>query len=205
MDTIHQFALAHRRSVAAVLTGLAVLATVTALRQTPEGRTIVVARHDLRSGHVVTSDDLRTSTMPPQAVPRHVLDREAALGRRVAGPMRAGEALTDYRVLRSDSLEGYDRGAVFTTIRVDRADGASGVHVGDRVDVVAVDPDGESDAEVVARGVEIVTVPSGDDAESSSLGVVTSEENALQLATASLSARFSVITSSKPSQESARR
>jgi hypothetical protein len=64
-------------------------------------------------------------------------------------------------------------------------------------DVVAVDPDGESSATIVARGVEIVTVPTDAESEVTALGVVTSEKNALALATAGLSARFSVITSSR--------
>ena len=111
--------------------------------------------------------------------------------------MRAGEAMTDYRVLQDGAMSGYADDAVLTTIRVDRADGLTGLHVGDRIDVIAVDPDGESKAQVVARAVEVATLPpSADDTEVVSVGIVTTEKIALALATAALEARFSVITSS---------
>jgi Flp pilus assembly protein CpaB len=197
MDRTQRFVFEHRRLLAAAFAGLAVLTALSALRQQPDGASVLVARHDLRSGHVLTASDLRTTTVPPAARPSHSLGREAAIGRRVAGPMRAGEAVTDYRVLQDDALSGYADDAVLTTIRVDRADGLTGLHVGDRVDVIAVDPDGESKAEIVARAVEVVTLPpSRDDTEVVSVGIVTTEKVALALATAALKARFSVITSS---------
>jgi Flp pilus assembly protein CpaB len=197
MDRINRFVFEHRRSLTALFAGLAVLTALSALREEPEGNTVLVARHDLRSGHVITAADLRTTTVPPTARPSHSLDRGAAIGRRVAGPMRAGEAMTDYRVLQDGALSGYADDAVLTTIRVDRADGLTGLHVGDRIDVIAVDPDGESKAQVVARAVEVATLPpSADDTEVVSVGIVTTEKIALALATAALEARFSVITSS---------
>ncbi len=196
MDRIHRFVFEHRRTLAAVFAGLAVLTALSALRQESDGTTVLVARHDLRSGHVLVASDLRKATVPPSSRPSHALGRGAAIGRRVAGPMRAGEAITDYRVLQDDALSGYADNAVLTTIRVDRADGLTGLHVGDRVDIVAVDPDGESRAKVVARAVEVVTLPSSGDSEVVPVGIVTTEKIALALATAALEARFSVITSS---------
>ena len=197
MDRIHRFVFEHRRTLAAVFTGLAVLTALSALSRDPDGTSVLVARHDLRSGHVLTASDLRTTTVPSAARPSNTLGRAAAVGRRVAGPMRAGEAITDYRVLQDDALSGYAADAVLTTIRVDRADGLTGLHVGDRIDVIAVDPDGESKAEVIARAVEVVTLPpSSGDSEVVSVGIVTTEKVALALATAALEARFSVITSS---------
>jgi len=197
MDRIHRFVFEHRRTLAAVFTGLAVLTALSALSREPDGTSVLVARHDLRSGHVLTASDLRTTRVPSAALPSHTLDRAAAVGRRVAGPMRAGEAITDYRVLQDDALSGYAADAVLTTIRVDRADGLTGLHVGDRIDVIAVDPDAESKAQVIARAVEVVTLPpSSGDSEVVSVGIVTTEKVALALATAALEARFSVITSS---------
>jgi len=197
MDRIHRFVFEHRRTLAAVFTGLAVLTALSALSREPDGTSVLVARHDLRSGHVLTASDLRTTTVPSAALPSNTLDRAAAVGRRVAGPMRAGEAITDYRVLQDDVLSGYAADAVLTTIRVDRADGLTGLHVGDRIDVIAVDPDAESKAQVIARAVEVVTLPpSSGDSEVVSVGIVTTEKVALALATAALEARFSVITSS---------
>lgn len=196
MDRMQTFVLEHRRVLAAVLAGLSVLAGLTSLRPAADGVEVVVARRDLRSGHVITADDLRSVAVPAAVAADHAMPRDAIVGRRVAGPVREGETITDYRVVRAGALSGYGEGAVLTTIRVDLADGAAGVRVGDRVDVVAVDPDGEAGATIVARGVEVVTVPSGEDDEVTSLGIVTTEKSALALARAGLTARLSVITSS---------
>jgi Flp pilus assembly protein CpaB len=194
MDRIRHLVDEHRRLIAAVCAALAVFAALSSVRQAPRTQSVLVARHDLASGQVVTSGDVRVAAVPPAATPEHVLDRDEALGRRVAGPMRAGEPLTDVRVVRPGALDGYGQGAVFTTIRVDGADVAA-VGVGDRVDVVGVDPGGETPAQIVARDVEVVTVPEEPDAEAS-LGIVTTEQGALALAQAGLSSRLSVITSS---------
>ena len=109
-----------------------------------------------------------------------------AVGRKVAGPMRAGEPITDYRLLEPSALDGYGEGAVLTSVALSDAGGLTGVQVGDRIDVVAVDPHGESRAEVVARDVEVVTVPSTDEHDAVPIGIVTTEKVALDLASAAL-------------------
>lgn len=196
MEPIQQLVHEHRRVLAAIFTGLAVLAALAALRPSDDLEPVLVARHDLGSGQVLTADDVRTAAVPAGSTPSRVLDREDAIGRRVAGPMRAGEPLTDYRVVRPGSLAGYGEGAVRTTVRIDAAE-IAGLRVGDRVDVVAADPGGEAPAEIVARGVEIATVPEpAEITEAAVLGVVTTEQDALALAKAGLSSRLSVITSS---------
>jgi hypothetical protein len=68
--------------------------------------------------------------------------------------------------------------------------------VGDRVDVVAVDPDGGAEADVVARGVEIVTLPKADDESGGvPVGVATTTDSALRLAERALDARLSLLAS----------
>lgn len=201
MDRFRHLIDEHRRLLAAVCAGLAVLAGLSTVREAPSTERLLVARHDLRSGHTVTAADVRTVEVPPSAVPSHVLGRDSAIGRRTAGPLRAGEALTDFRLVGPGTLAGYGDGAVLATIRIDSAD-AGGLTAGDRVDVVAVAPDGETPAEVVARGVEVVTVPDpGDEDDAGSdavaLGVVTTEDGALALARAGLSSRLTIITASR--------
>ena len=197
MDQLHRFVFEHRRTLAAICVGLAVLAALSAVRQSPSGTAVVVTSRDLSSGHVITAADLDTSLLPAGSVPAHPLSRASSVGRRVAGPMRQGEALTDYRVLRPDALKGYGPGSVLTTVRVAEADGLTALQVGDRIDVIAVDPNGESKATVVARRVEVVTIPSVSSNEDAiPLGIVTSEQVALSLATAALESRFSVVASS---------
>lgn len=197
MDLIHRFVFEHRRMLAAAFTGLAVLTALGAVRQAPDGLPVLVAAHDLTSGQVIRGGDVHTIVVPPGAQASRALDREAAVGSRVAGPMRKGETLTDYRVLRGDSLAPYGAHAVLTSVRIDETEGLTGVQVGSRVDIVAVDPNGEASALVVARGVEVVILPNASgDSRSTTLGIVTTEKVALALASAALESRFSVITSS---------
>ncbi len=196
MDTFRRLFFQHHRLVAAFCAGLAVLTGLSAIQQSPDGVRVLVARHDLASGHLITEGDLRTAVAGSGARPSHTLTTRQAVGRQVAGPMRAGEPITDYRVLRPDALDGYGPDAVLISIPVPDSSGVTGLQVGDRIDVVAVDPHGESRAEVVARGVEVVTVPHPEDADTPTLSVVTTEAVALALATAGLESRFTVMQSS---------
>lgn len=199
MERIHRFVFEHRRLLAATFTGLAVLATLSAVRSSPDGVGVLVASHDLPSGRVLDADDVRLARLPPDARPAHALiHEEDAVGRRIAGPMRSGEAMTDFRVLAPDTLTGYGDDAVLTAVRVADAEGLTGVHVGDRVDVVAVDPAGESKARVVARSVEVVTVPPPAEGDRvAPIGIVTTEKVALALASAALESRFSLLSAAR--------
>ena len=194
MDTINRFVFEHRRLLAAAFAGLTVLAALSALSSSPAGTSVVVASRDLPSGHVVSRSDVRLVAMPTDVVAHHSLTRtDTAVGRRVAGPMRAGEVVTDRRVLEPDVLSGYGADAVLTSVRIADAGSLTGIHAGDRVDVVAVDPEGQAEPTVIARRVTVATVPAAGD-EQASLGVVTTEDAALALAAAALESRFSIIT-----------
>ena len=168
-----------------------------AVRSEPPGRRVVVAAHDLSSGTVLVAEDVRRIRLPEPAVPAHSEQRvDDVVGRTVAGPMRRGEVVTDRRVVRADRMSGFPAGTVLATVRLADADAVSSLGVGDRVDVVAVDPDGGSETAVVARGAEIVTLPRRDDSSGGvAVGVATSEEAALRLAERALDARLSVLAS----------
>ena len=170
---------------------------LSALRAEPPGRSVVVTAHDIASGTVLEGDDLRRATLPESAVPGHSTRRvDEVVGRTVAGPMRRGEVVTDRRVVRADRMSGFPAGTVLATVRLADADALSSLGVGDRVDVVAVDPEGGTDTEVVARGVEIVTLPRGDDTSGGvPVGVATTQDAALRLAERALDARLSVLAS----------
>lgn len=194
MDSIRRFVFLHHRLLAAICAGLAVLAGLSAVRQTPDAVRVAVARHDLASGHVVDRSDVRIASLA--AAPDHALTTSSLIGRRIAGPMRAGEPFTDYRVLKPDALDGYGKDAVLTSVSISDSDVLTGMQVGDRIDVIAVDPHGESEAKVVARDVEVVTIPSIDERDALVLGIVTTEKVALDLASAGLESRFTVMQSS---------
>ena len=87
------------RRVAAGL--LAVLAVVLALRPVavPSGR-VLVARHDVAPGVALTAGDVEVRPVGTAVVPAGALaDPAQATGRRPVGPVRAGEALTDVRLV----------------------------------------------------------------------------------------------------------
>lgn len=195
MEKISRLVLRHRRPLAALFAGLAVLLALGALRAEPPGRAVVVAARDLASGTVLDDDDVRRATLPESAAPAHSTHRiDNVVGRTVAGPMRQGEVITDRRVVRADRMSGFPAGTVLATLRLADADALSSLGIGDRVDVVAVDPEGGADTEVVARGVEIVTMPRVDDASGGvPVGVATTEDAALRLAERALDARLSVL------------
>ncbi len=197
MERISRLLLRHRRPLAALFAGLAVLLALGAVRSEPPGRRVVVAAHDLDSGTVLAADDVRRVQLPEPAVPAESTDRvDHVVGRTIAGPMRRGEVVTDRRVVRADRMSGFPDGTVLATIRLADADALSSLGVGDRVDVVAVDPEGGSETAVVARAAEIVTLPRPDGSSGGvSVGVATTEEAALRLAERALDARLSVLTS----------
>ncbi|MGH3459410.1 SAF domain-containing protein [Aeromicrobium sp.] len=197
MERISRFVLRHRRPLAALLAGLAVLLALGALRAEPPGHTVVVAAHDLASGTKLAAADVRRARLPEAVAPAHSTSRvDDVIGRTVAGPMRRGEVVTDRRVVRADRMSGFPSGTVLATVRLADADALASLRVGDRVDVVAVAPDGGERAEVVARGVEIVTLPSTDhESGGVPVGVATSEDEALRLAERALDARLSVLAS----------
>jgi Flp pilus assembly protein CpaB len=198
---VHRIArlpLRHRRLLAALCAGLSVLLAVGAIRHDPEpGRPVLVAAHDLASGTVLDDHDVRLVPLPPDRVPAHsTADRGDVVGRTVAGPMRRGEVLTDARVLHADRLTGHPRGTVLATVRLADADALATIQVGETVDVVAVDPEGQEEPRVIARDVEVVSLPArSDDGPGVPIRVATTEETALTLARAALEARLSVLVS----------
>lgn len=196
MDRLRSALVDHRRLLAAVCTGLAVLLAVTAARQPDDTVAVLVAANDLPSGTVLGRDDLSTAHVPTAAVPDGaVRDARDAEGLRVGGPMRAGELFTDARLLSPGRLDGRPADAVVSTVSVADPASLDGLRVGDRVDVVAVAPSGDDgpEAEVVAEALEVAALPRGVDDGAATISVVAPRETALALARASLEARLSVL------------
>lgn len=180
MDRVHRFVFLHRRSLAAASAGLAVLFTVNALQ--PDGVPVAVAAHDLPSGAVLRAGDVRTVSLPANGVPRGMATH--LVGRALGGPVRAGEPLTDRRVLMPRDLAGYGvSDPVLSTVPLANAAALTALRPGDHVDVVATSEDG--DPEVVAGDVVVAAI--GDD-DSPTISVVSSHDAALAL-TASLASR----------------
>ncbi len=92
-------AVAARRTVAGALVLLAAALAMTP-SVAPTGTPVLVAVHDLAPGTPVAREDLAVRLLPAGTVPAGALaDPAAVAGRRLVGGVRAGETLTDVRLL----------------------------------------------------------------------------------------------------------
>ncbi len=185
----------HRRLIAATLAAGAVfcLARVVAPAQ-PEVSAVVVAARDLTGGTVVRADDVRTVQMPPDVVPAGAFSAEAAaLGASVAAPMRAGEPLTDRRVLGAALIDGYPAGTVASPVRIEDADVVALLRPGDRIDLYAPTGDSGLAARIVTDAV-VMMLPRADETSRGGALVVlaVSQAEAAEIAEASSSSMLSV-------------
>lgn len=96
-----------------------------------------MAAHDLPAGQALAAADLRVARWAPDTRPSgSVADVAALVGRRVAAPVTAGEALTPSRLHGPGLLTGLAAGQVATHVSVPDARVAALLHPGDHVDVI---------------------------------------------------------------------
>ena len=152
--------LARRRLLASLCAAVAVAVGLQAASPPPPARTwVLTAARDIGAGVVVSAADLRRAAYDPDTVPTGVLVGEsAAVGRTTTGPVRAGEPMTDARLVTSSLLAGYP-GLVAVPVRIGDAGSVRLLRVGDRVDLLAADPQGEGSARVVGRDVPVLALP----------------------------------------------
>jgi Flp pilus assembly protein CpaB len=151
--------LARRRLIAAVCAALAVASALQANAAPPPPRVpVLTAAHDLPPGTTLSDDDLTTSPFAPGSVPSGRVTRAQALGRTTVGPVHSGEPLTDARLLDDRLLAAYP-GAVVAPVRVGDAAAVGVLRVGDRIDILAADPQENAPAVTVAERVPVVGIP----------------------------------------------
>lgn len=153
-----------RRALAAAL---AVLALVLALRPdaTSGGPSepIVVAGHDLAPGSTLAPADLVLRRMPKDLLPSGALTSlPAAAGHVLGGALRAGEPITNVRLVDT-GLPGEAPGSSAVPVRLADPGVADLLHPGVRVDVVAMDPN-EADNPLLASDAIVLTVRDADNA-----------------------------------------
>ena len=181
--------------------GCVLLAAVTAMgaRHEPPpaaAGSVVVAARDLPAGAQLTDADLRVLAWPVNLRPPGAMSRPAqVIGRRLAGPIRADEALTGTRLAGADLTAGLP--PQLRAVPVELAGSAMPdlVRVGDRIDLLVNDqPDGDAapspSAHVLAEGVRVLAVAGrppdpGADGESTGLIVAADQPTALRIAAAS--------------------
>jgi len=181
--------------------GLAAAAVAVALPalapSPPPGTTVLAAARDLAAGTALSAADVTRVQLPAGVAPTGALALEAYEGRRTAGAVRAGEPLTDVRLVGPGLLAGLeDDGLVAVPVRLADPASTALVRPGDRVDVLAASssPGGPPAASVVAAAVQVLAVPpASEDVEGALLVVATPSATAVRLAGAAVSAQLSVV------------
>jgi len=190
----------HRRLLAAGLAAAAVAVGLQVLRPPPPPTVeVLAAARDIDAGAALVAGDVVALTLPSDAVPSGALDPAAdVIGRAVAGPIRAGEPITDVRLVGPALVAGLGEGLVATPVRVADAGTAGLVRPGDRVDVLATpvgqDTTGQP-SRIVAAEVVVIAVPGADGAgfvEGALLVLATTPEEAAGLAAATVTDRLSL-------------
>lgn len=150
-----------RRVAAAALAGIALVLAAMPAAGT-DGVPVWVAARDLDAGTTLTASDVRVASYPHALAPAGGSPGDL-VGRVVAGPLRAGEPLTDLRVAGPALIARVaGPGAAAVPVRLADPAVASVLHPGDRVDVVTLGADGRG--AVLAGDAAVLTVLPPDDA-----------------------------------------
>lgn len=154
-----------RRGVAGLLV---LLAAVLALRPHPAPAAttqphaptpVAVAARDLPPGTVLAPADTRIAAYSPGLAPTGTVGRPAGLtGRVLASGLRAGEPVTDVRLVGGGLTRLLAPDQVAAPVRPGDLAVTALVHVGDRVDVLASTP-GAASAELVAERALVLAAP----------------------------------------------
>jgi pilus assembly protein CpaB len=190
--------LRHRRLVVAASAAVAVVCIVHVVApRSPPGAPVVVAARDLSAGTVLRPGDVRLVRIDQRLVPVGADTSVATVqGRSIAGPMRAGEPLTDRRLVGRALVLGYPGDVVAAPVRIQDADAVALLRVGDRVDVYSATGDQSEPARRVVSDAPVVTLPapdSGGDTHAGALVVLAvSRAEAAMLAQASATTQLSV-------------
>jgi pilus assembly protein CpaB len=188
----------HRRLLAAGLAAAAAALALHAAEPAPAPTVpIVVATRDLPGGAPLAEGDLGVADVPAEMVPAGAMaDIGATLGRMLAGPVRAGEPVTDVRLVGASLVEGWGDGLVAVPVRIADPGVVTIVRPGDRVDLLAASLDGSVEAGLVAAQVPVLAVPPAADggmlADGALLVVAVTTEQATMLAQATVTSRMSV-------------
>lgn len=157
--------LRRRRLLAGLLTAVAVATGLASVAAPPPTTTaVMVAVRDLAPGTRVSADDLVATAFAPGSVPHGVV--AAPEGVVLAGAVRAGEAITDVRVVGPDLVAGR-HDLVATPVRLPDAGMVDLLRVGDLVDLVAADPRTGTSA-VVADDLPVLALPTDDETPTAS-------------------------------------
>jgi Flp pilus assembly protein CpaB len=107
-----------------------------ALPQSPTAAVVVAAR-SLPAGHLLMRDDLAVARWPATMGPTSARgDPTLVVGKRLAGPVAAGEAITTTRILGAHLTDGLGARFVAAPVVLGDPHAADLVRAGDRVDLL---------------------------------------------------------------------
>ncbi|MBJ7357788.1 MAG: pilus assembly protein CpaB [Nocardioides sp.] len=157
---VRRAVLRRRRLLAAVLTAVAAVAGLRATAPPPQATvSVLVAAHDLPAGTRLADADLTTLELRPGTEPDGLVPDPT--GSTLASALRRGEPVTDARVLGPALTDGH-ADMVATPVRLPDPAMASLLRAGDRVDVLAADPQG-GPTQVLAESALVLAVPAPSD------------------------------------------
>lgn len=173
LDRVRRRILVHRRVLGACCAAAAAwLVVQAATAPPPRSVPVWTAVRDLPSGAVLSPDDLARTGFAPDSVPAHAIGSlRLALGRTLATPLGTGEPLTPAHLVGTERLAGYP-GRAAVAVRIPDPAVAALLSPGQRVALVASDPQGARPPERIAEDAAVVAVPraTGTDAAPGALG-----------------------------------
>lgn len=167
LHALRRAILSRRRPLAALLVALAVLIGLrTTAGPGPPTVEVPVAARDLAAGERLSTDDVTMTSWPADLAPEGLTS--TVTGQVLAAPLRRGEAITDLRFIGSELARAHPELTVMP-LRLPDPAVVELLRVGDRVDLIAVDPEtGESEG--LADDVLVLAIPPAGNADSSLTG-----------------------------------
>jgi pilus assembly protein CpaB len=157
MMSVRLFVYRFRRPLAGASAALAVLILASLIRPAqPPMTDLVVAATDLPAGATLTAADLDRWSVPVDySTPGALVDPEEAVGGTISSALAAGEVITRSRLVSASTLPA---GLHAVPVRLAVADLLT---PGTTIDLVLISGDrgGDGTGDVVAQGVQVVTVP----------------------------------------------
>lgn len=155
----------HRRKLAVLCAMAATAAGIVASPPAPPADDVVVSTHRLTGGAKVAPGDVAVRQVPVRALPHGaVSDPAAVTGRTLVAPVAEGAMLTKLDVLTTSTMAG--PGKVIAPVRIADSAVIKLLRIGDRVDVLAADPESGKPATMIAKRARVVTIPDSDESGS---------------------------------------
>jgi Flp pilus assembly protein CpaB len=151
--------LIRRILAAALFLAAAMLAVRPAAAQSVPESPVIVSARDIAAGSILRPADIRVVRLPDSVRPAGTLSTvEAVDGRLLAGAARAGEPITDARLVgaAAGATGPGDHRSSIVPVRLPDAGVATLLHPGERVDVVTAPSDGGR--QLLAEMATVVTV-----------------------------------------------